>query len=308
MTTFTDLFTGVDDRSAVLTEILRRGNPAPGTTLIAHVDRASHAVLDVRSVPTPLPVIDASATFSSGTIARLSDLLRQVARELAPQRSWAGSGWSPVTGELVTVVCREGAPVVGPVEAQFYYGWRNSNHLTAALDGDVYVVTPRGWAGLFGAWAGPVPALPAAEVDEDGAAAVRAAELVVEAASLSLLEPEAGECLLCYVHRMISAFGCDTHLRFATLYRDVRAPRATGLERRLGRVGGFCDCEIFLNGYELRPAAGWLDPAWSGDAWDADEVEADAGASGARAEMPACLGVRTGSTQPCDLWWRLARW
>jgi len=30
--------------------------------------------------------------------------------------------------------------------------------------------------------------------------------------------------------------------------RDVTAPRATALEQRLGDLGGFCDCEIFLNG------------------------------------------------------------
>ncbi len=64
-------------------------------------------------------------------------------------------------------------------------------------------------------------------------------------------EPGEHECLACYVARMLSAHGCDTTLRWAQRFRDVRVPAATGLERRLGQVGGFCDCEIFLNGYQL---------------------------------------------------------
>ena len=74
--------------------------------------------------------------------------------------------------------------------------------------------------------------------------------------STALTDPHDGECLLCYVHRMLE-YGC-TGLRWAVRYRDLRAPRATALERRLGRRGGYCDCEIFLNGYE--PAPGAVDP------------------------------------------------
>ena len=48
----------------------------------------------------------------------------------------------------------------------------------------------------------------------------------------TLTEVREGECLLCYVYRMLE-FGC-TGFRWAGRYRDVRAPRATGLERRLG--------------------------------------------------------------------------
>src|SRR3954447_4177017 len=64
-------------------------------------------------------------------------------------------------------------------------------------------------------------------------------------------EPGAHECLACFVARMIDEFGCDTTLRWAQRFRDVRSPTASGLERRLGEVGGFCDCEIFLNGYRM---------------------------------------------------------
>jgi hypothetical protein len=69
--------------------------------------------------------------------------------------------------------------------------------------------------------------------------------------STALTEARADECLLCYVYRML-AFGCTGH-RWTRHYRDLRAPRATALERRLREKGGFCDCEIFVNGYEPVP-------------------------------------------------------
>ncbi|NYJ06208.1 DUF2695 domain-containing protein [Petropleomorpha daqingensis] len=56
-----------------------------------------------------------------------------------------------------------------------------------------------------------------------------------------------GECVLCYVHRMISAFGCDGTLRWALRWRDRRAPRATRLEARLTARGALCDCELFTD-------------------------------------------------------------
>ena len=117
--------------------------------------------------------------------------------------------------------------------------------------------------------------------------------------STALTDPHERECLLCYVHRMLE-YGC-TGLRWATRYRDLRAPRATALERRLGDRGGFCDCEIFLNGYQ--PARDLWTP---GGGVDEDghtyDVEPDW-----PEQLPACRGVRTGSTQGCTIWveqWR----
>ncbi|MDX6357453.1 MAG: hypothetical protein QOH37_507 [Nocardioidaceae bacterium] len=46
------------------------------------------------------------------------------------------------------------------------------------------------------------------------------------------------ECLYCYVARMLDEHGRDCTLRWAGHYRDLRAPRATTLERRLGSMGG----------------------------------------------------------------------
>ncbi len=100
-----------------------------------------------------------------------------------------------------------------------------------------------------------------------------------------LTDPLPGECLFCYVYRMLE-FGCGPdRLTWARRWRDLRAPRATGLERRLGARGGFCDCEIFLNGWRPR-----------------DLVLDENGDEAHPSVMPSCRGVRRGSTQPCSLW------
>lgn len=112
--------------------------------------------------------------------------------------------------------------------------------------------------------------------------------------STELTDPHEGECLLCYVYRMLE-HGC-TGLRWARRYRDLRAPRATALEHRLGQKGGYCDCEIFLNAYDLAPT--YLVPAAEhvedGVAYLTDPSYPD--------PMPQCRGARRGSTQGCALW------
>ena len=114
--------------------------------------------------------------------------------------------------------------------------------------------------------------------------------------STALTDPQPNECLLCYVWRMLE-FGC-TGLRWAVRYRDLRAPRATALERRLGDKGGFCDCEIFLNGFELRPEL-WV----QAHEYDEDGITYEEDPSYPD-PMPPCRGVRRGSTQGCALWVR----
>src|SRR4029450_4194280 len=76
--------------------------------------------------------------------------------------------------------------------------------------------------------------------------------------SVELTQPKPGECLHCYVYRM-RAFGC-TGLRWATRYRDLKAPQATALGERLMSKGAGCDCEIFMNGWILRRAYQVWDP------------------------------------------------
>jgi len=70
----------------------------------------------------------------------------------------------------------------------------------------------------------------------------------VRRAAAGILAVRPGECLCYYVGRLLNEYCCDCTLRFARQYRDAVAPRATALERRLGYVGGYCDCVIFLNG------------------------------------------------------------
>lgn len=105
--------------------------------------------------------------------------------------------------------------------------------------------------------------------------------------------PAPGECLACFVARMLTAHGCDTTLRWSQRFRDLRSPTATGLERRLGAVGGYCDCEIFLNGYRLARHLMVRDVV-------TDELMAPA-------EPPTCAGVRSTSTRPCANWQRHSR-
>jgi hypothetical protein len=117
--------------------------------------------------------------------------------------------------------------------------------------------------------------------------------------STALTDPHDGECLLCYVHRMLE-FGC-TGLRWAVRYRDLRAPRAIGLEARLGQKGGYCDCEIFLNGYE--PAQELWIPSREYDEDGVTYLDDEEWPE----QLPACRGVRAGSTKGCTLWVRQRR-
>ena len=104
--------------------------------------------------------------------------------------------------------------------------------------------------------------------------------------SIEMTQPKPAECLHCYVYRMLE-FGC-AGLRWATRYRDARAPRATALDRRMMSKGAGCDCEIFMNGWSLRREHQIYDR-------ESEEYSYPK-------ELPSCRGVRTGSIQPCALW------
>lgn len=114
-----------------------------------------------------------------------------------------------------------------------------------------------------------------------------------------LTAPHERECLLCYVFRMLE-HGC-TGLRWARHYRDLMAPRATALEERLGRVGGFCDCEVFWNGFQLAPQH-WLPERERVEDGVIHVPEATYPET-----MPHCRGVRRASTRGCALWVRQIR-
>ncbi|WP_353647533.1 DUF2695 domain-containing protein [Nakamurella sp. A5-74] len=136
----------------------------------------------------------------------------------------------------------------------------------------------------------------------DQSAGVDELERELQQLAAAWTTPRARECLYCFVYRMLE-FGCRG-LVFAQRYRDLRAPRATALERRLGARGGFCDCEIFLNSVEpvstLLVGARVLPP-------DEDGVVFEEPA-GWPEDFPRCEEVRTGSTRGCTLWKRRSRW
>lgn len=131
---------------------------------------------------------------------------------------------------------------------------------------------------------------------------VQSIETELRVMSVRLTLPHEGECLVCYVYRMLE-FGC-IGARWITRFRDLRAPRATALRDRLMRKGAGCDCEIFMNAYELRdrfrPRRTHVlvhDPDHPDDPPTIEEHDADF-----PDPMPACLTVGRGSTRPCGLW------
>lgn len=119
-------------------------------------------------------------------------------------------------------------------------------------------------------------------------------ERELRAVAAALTTPLPRECLLCFVWRLVEAFGCNATLRWARHWRDGRAPRATAMEHRLGARGAFCDCQIFLNAWDSRAVV---------EARSASSTEAPTAAA-ARVAPAACPGVRRGSAQPCQLWIR----
>ena len=108
-----------------------------------------------------------------------------------------------------------------------------------------------------------------------------------------LIDPQEGECVLCFVHRAVAELGCDTTLRWTTRFREVRVPAATALEKRTHDAGVSCDCEIFRDGYELVRECLERDV-------HTDELMPPA-------QRPTCGGVRRSSARPCRNWQRRPR-
>ena len=118
------------------------------------------------------------------------------------------------------------------------------------------------------------------------------AERHVAALAAEWTTPEDGECVLCYTAAMLRRFGCNGSLRWVRRWRDLVRPRATAIERRMEARGGFCDCEVFWNGWTLR--AELMRPDELGDLeWPA--------------VLPLCARIGPRSSQPCDLWRPLRR-
>lgn len=107
-----------------------------------------------------------------------------------------------------------------------------------------------------------------------------------------MTEPREGECVLCFVARMVDDVGCDGTLRWVHGFRDVRVPGASGLERRLGR-SATCDCRTVQRGFVL------VRELWERDV-HTDELRLPD-------RRPACAEVPASSTRPCRCWERAPR-
>jgi hypothetical protein len=135
---------------------------------------------------------------------------------------------------------------------------------------------------------------------------VAEAERLIQQLAGTLTRPRRGECLCCYVARMLAEFPCDGTHRHALRYRDVMSPRATALESGLRSVGACCcDCEMFMNGYRPRPDA--VARPLANDLDDQDDNDEFEDETDPFANLPECAGVRRGSVQPCSLWLRIRR-
>ncbi|KAB7745411.1 hypothetical protein GA707_05635 [Nostocoides sp. F2B08] len=150
----------LDDPAATLPVIIRQGRGRIGSTLVAHVDRETRALMGVRRLRTPEPRFTSESEHWGQVLSPsqdLSDLLGDIAHEMAPPRVRTDAGWSPTAADLFTVVCREGYVVDTAVEWQFVHAWRYAAITSACSDGDVYVVTPDGWTGIMDRRAGLTP-------------------------------------------------------------------------------------------------------------------------------------------------------
>lgn len=105
--------------------------------------------------------------------------------------------------------------------------------------------------------------------------------------SLDEVLPFPGECLPCFVGRMVGSQGCSGGLGWVEQFRMHRAKRASALTRRLAAQGALCDCTLTDVVWRLSPGL------WE---WTAD------GRLVPPAEAPPCVGVRPNSAQPCRHW------
>ena len=136
----------------IIGEALRRRRPRPGDVLVALVqagDDPDQSLVDVVRV-------------HRGELPKrleASELLRVQAEAMVGERPFVDGRWLPPRHDFVTIVCRSGRVVPGPEELFWLLAWRYSNHLTAAFNGDVYLVTEHGWTGCADKRAGFAPSL-----------------------------------------------------------------------------------------------------------------------------------------------------
>jgi hypothetical protein len=92
------------------------------------------------------------------------------------------------------------------------------------------------------------------------------AEQYLRSLAVETATPHPGECLRCYVRRMVSRRGCDNGLRWVRRWQGAAARARPGLIRQLERQGGYCDCEVVFNVFrENVPAPSAPLPACPGE-------------------------------------------
>lgn len=139
----------------------------------------------------------------------------------------------------VPVVVRPGPSWPAWDESEAMLGLRYGSNWVDVRQGDLLTVTARGWCsfldGLWGTtprarWAPPSPT------------AVRT----------DLPVPGAGECLACFLRRMLEHQPCSGRLSLTHDWQWAqrrRGIRTSGLTASLKRRGGYCDCEVVMNVY-----------------------------------------------------------
>lgn len=100
--------------------------------------------------------------------------------------------------------------------------------------------------------------------------------------------PRAGECLACFLRRMLSDLDCVGTFAWSEHYGASRALRSGVLVDRLRERGALCDCALIDLVWSLTPAARVTDPL------SRQLVIPD--------PPPECAGVSPSSLLPCTLW------
>lgn len=107
------------------------------------------------------------------------------------------------------------------------------------------------------------------------------------------MDPQVGECVLCFVARAVAEHGCDGTTRWCRHYVEVRVPDAVGAVARLSSGGTLCDGEVIGTAHELAREQLVRDV-------HTDEL--------ARPDpLPPCAGVRATSARACRHWVRVRR-
>jgi hypothetical protein len=134
------------DPDRLIEEIAARHDLTEGTALLAVV--ADPSTQQRLTHVEPLPVDPCITHYED-----VRNLLYETMQTL-PLPDFAGPGTRHL---VVTVLVRPGLTVLGRHESQWLLGWRYSNHLKGAFDGDLMLVTEHGWVHFPTSWGDDEP-------------------------------------------------------------------------------------------------------------------------------------------------------